>query len=42
MKKNEAEISDFVVAKKAPSPQKKYLSAYLCRCDLPNGVREFF
>ena len=48
MEENEAQISDFVVAKKAQSLSKniflnkKILPAYLCGYDLQNGVRNFF
>ena len=40
MEKNEAQISGFVVAKKAL--EKKFLPAYLCGYDLQNSVRIFF
>ena len=45
-RKNDAQISGFVVGKKAPSPWKKIFSkktilpAYLCRYDFQNSVRQ--
>ena len=42
MGKNETQISGFAVMKKAPSPLKKILPAYLCRYDLQNCVRKSF
>ena len=47
MEKNEAQISGFAVAKKSPKilkkkfSEKKFLTVYLWRYDLPNGVRNF-
>ena len=50
--KNDAQISGFGAAEKAPSPwkkdfpekkkKKKFPPAYLCGYDLQNGAREFF
>ena len=47
MEKYDAQISRVAVVKKAPSPwkknfsKKKFLSAYLYRSDLQNGVPKF-